>query len=117
MTVSQRIPLPGLLSAREQAAEYAAGAAREVLADREGVIVNLVKQGYYALAFLDRAIEVTEKNRVLLKDLIRIARTKYMVGRGLQQDVLKAQVSLSALDDRLIRLKPSAGWRRHGSTG
>ncbi len=105
LTISQRIPLPGLLRAKEQAAEYAAGAAREVLADREGVIVNLVKQGYYALAFLDRAIEVTEKNRVLLKDLIRIVRTKYMVGRGLQQDVLKAQVSLSALDDRLIRLK------------
>ena len=105
LTVSQRIPLPGLLNAREQAAEYAAGAAREVLSDREGAIVNLVKQGYYALAFLDRAIEVTGKNRALFQDLIRIAQTKYVVGRGLQQDVLKAHVSLSALKDRLIRLK------------
>ena len=104
LTVSQRIPLPGLLRAKEQAAEYAAGAAREVLADRTGTIVNLVKQGYYALAFLDRAIEVTERNRALLRDLVRIAEKKYVVGRGLQQDVLKAQVSLSELQDRLIRL-------------
>lgn len=104
LTVSQRIPLPGLLRAKEQAAEYAAGAAREVLADRTGTIVNLVKQGYFALAFLDRAIEVTERNRALLRDLVRIAEKKYVVGRGLQQDVLKAQVSLSALRDRLIRL-------------
>ncbi len=104
LTVSQRIPLPGLLRAKERAAESAAGAAREVLADRTGTIVNLVKQGYYALAFLDRAIEVTERNRALLRDLVRIAEKKYVVGRGLQQDVLKAQVSLSALRDRLIRL-------------
>lgn len=104
LTVSQRIPLPGLLRAKEQAAEYAAGAAREVLADRTGTIVNLVKQEYYALAFLDRAVEVTEKNRALLRDLVRIAQKKYVVGGGLQHDVLKAQVSLSALRDRLIRL-------------
>lgn len=104
LTVSQRIPLPGLLRAKERAAESAAGAAREVLADRTGTIVNLVKQGYYALAFLDRAIEVTERNRALLRDLVRIAEKKYVVGRGLQQDVLKAQVSLSELQDRLIRL-------------
>lgn len=104
LTVSQRIPLPGLLRAKERAAESAAGAAREVLADRTGTIVNLVKQGYYALAFLDRAIVVTERNRALLRDLVRIAEKKYVVGRGLQQDVLKAQVSLSELQDRLIRL-------------
>lgn len=104
LTVSQRIPLPGLLRAKERAAESAAGAAREALEDRTGTIVNLVKQGYYALAFLDRAIEVTERNRALLRDLVRIAEKKYVVGRGLQQDVLKAQVSLSELQDRLIRL-------------
>ena len=104
LTVSQRFPLPGLLRAKERAAESAAGAARQTLDDRAGTIVNLVKQGYYALAFLDRAIEVTERNRALLRDLVRIAEKKYVVGRGLQQDVLKAQVSLSALRDRLIGL-------------
>lgn len=104
LTVSQKFPLPGLLRAKEQAAESAAGAARQTLDDRAGTIVNLVKQGYYALAFLDRAIEVTERNRALLRDLVRIAEKKYVVGRGLQQDVLKAQVSLSALQDRLIGL-------------
>ncbi len=104
-SVSQRFPLPGVLRARQRAAEYAAGAAREVLSDRKVSIVNLVKQEYFALAFYDRAIEVTEKNRSLLEDLIRIAQKKYEVGSGLQQDVLKAHVSLSALRDRLIRLE------------
>ena len=105
LSVSQRFPLPGLLRARQQASEYTAGAAREVLADREIAVVNMVKQEYFALAFYGRAIEVTEKNRTLLEDLIRIAQKKYEVGSGLQQDVLKAHVSLSALRDRLIRLE------------
>ncbi len=105
LSVSQRFPLPGVLRAKQMAAEYAAGAAREVLSDRKVSIVNLVKQEYFALAFYARAMEVTEKNRTLLEDLIRIAQKKYEVGSGLQQDVLKAHVSLSALRDRLIRLE------------
>ena len=105
LSVSQRFPLPGVLRAKQMAAEYAAGAAREVLSDRKVSIVNLVKQEYFALAFYARAMEVTEKNRTLLEDLIRIAQIKYEVGSGLQQDVLKAHVSLSALRDRLIRLE------------
>ncbi len=108
LSVSQRFPLPGVLRAKQMAAEYAAGAAREALLDRKVSIVSRVKQEYFALAFYDRAIEVTEKNRTLLEDLIRIAQKKYEVGSGLQQDVLKAHVSLSALRDRLIRLE--SGW-------
>lgn len=108
LSVSQRFPLPGVLRAKQMAAEYAAGTAREVLSDRKVSIVSLVKREYFALAFYDRAIEVTEKNRTLIEDLIRIAQKKYEVGSGLQQDVLKAHVSLSALRDRLIRLE--SGW-------
>ena len=105
IAISQRIPFPGTRSAKERVAMHAAGAAEETYRDREGTIVNLVKQAYFDLAFLDRAIETTEKNKALLKDFIRIAQAKYSVGRGLQQDVLKAQVSLSALMDRLIVLR------------
>ncbi len=102
---SQQLPFPGTLAAKERMAQHAAAAAQEIYRDREGVIVNMVKQAYFSLAFLDRSIEITQKNEALLKDLIRIAQTKYAVGRGLQQDVLKAQVSLSGLMDRLIKLR------------
>ncbi len=102
--ISQKLPFPGKLSGMEKMARHAAGAAGEQYEDRESGIVNLVKQAYYTLAFLDRAIAITRENESLLRDLIRIAQSKYAVGRGLQQDVLKAQVSLSSLKDRLIHL-------------
>ena len=76
-----------------------------MLRDRELAIANAVKQPFLELAYVTRAIAITERNRVLLQDLVRIARTKYAVGKGLLQDVLKAQVSLSALDTELIALR------------
>ena len=105
LVLSQKFPFPGTLAAREQAARHASSAAAETLRDREGVIVNMVKQAYFTLAFLDRSIAITGKNQALLRDFVRIAQTKYAVGKGRQQDVLKAQVSLSGLMDRLIKLR------------
>ncbi len=104
-TFSQQIPFPGKLAAKERMAQHAAAAALASFQDREGKIVSLVKRAYLSLAFLDRAIGITQKNEALLKDIVRIAQTKYAVGRGLQQDVLKAQVSRSELIDRLVVLK------------
>ena len=103
--LSQAIPFPGTLSAKERAAKHAARSARSVYEDREGFIVNMVKQAYYQLAFLDQAISITEKNETLLADFVRIAQTKYSVGNGLQQDVLRAQVAESGLQDQLIVLR------------
>ena len=102
---SQMVPFPGTLSAKERAARHASAAAEEMFLDREGAIVSMVKQAYFSLAFLDRSIAITQKNESLLKDFVRIAQTKYAVGKGLQQDVLRAQVAQSGLMDRLIRLK------------
>lgn len=105
LSVSQMIPFPGTLAAKERAARHASSSAEELYLDREGFIVNMVKQAYFSLSFLDQAISVTVKNEALLQDFVRIAQTKYSVGKGLQQDVLKAQVTLSALRDRLINLR------------
>ena len=90
-------------------AEHTAAAAAATWRDRQGVVVNLVKQSYFTLAFLDRAIEITRENEELLRDFIRITQTKYAVGTGIQQDVLKAQVALSSLKDNLIQLRRQRG--------
>ena len=103
--LSQMLPFPGVLAAREQSARHAASAAGLNALDRELAVANRVKQAFYQLAFVDQAIRVTLENEMLMKDFVKIAQTKYALGRGLQQDVLKAQVSLSALRSRLIELR------------
>jgi outer membrane protein, heavy metal efflux system len=103
--VSQQLPWPGLRAARERRARATAAAATARASDREAQIIHAVKRAWYELGFLDRAIDITGKNDQLLADFVRIAQTKYAVGRGLQQDVLKAQVAQSGLRDRLIVLR------------
>ena len=104
-TLSQQLPYWGKRNARERMAEQTALAMEASYFDRQGIIVNLVKQSYFTLAFLDRAIEITVENEALLRDFIRITQTRYAVGTGLQEDVLQAQVALSVLKDRLIQLR------------
>lgn len=105
LMVSQQFPYWGKRATRERIAVHRASAAGNSYLDGEGIIVNRVKQAYYSLVFLDRAIAITQKNENLLRDFVHIAETKYAVGKGLQQDVLKAHVTLSELRDKLINLR------------
>lgn len=103
--LSQRFPFPGKLSLKESVAEGAAGAAEAAYQDKVTEIIRRVKVAYFDLYFITRSIRINERNRDLLKGLADTAATKYSVGRGLQQDVLKAQVELSKIIDELIVLR------------
>ena len=107
--LSQSLPWWGKRAARQRFAEQTAAVAESAMLDRQGTIVHLVKSAYFTIAFLDRALDITRENQTLLRDVIRIVRTKYAVGKGVQTDVLKAQVSLSSLGVELIRLKQQRG--------
>ena len=55
--------------------------------------------------YLHKAIETVTKNRELVEKFARIAEAGYSVGKGVQQDVLKAQVEISKLIDQLTVLE------------
>ncbi|NIQ01228.1 MAG: TolC family protein, partial [Nitrospinaceae bacterium] len=59
----------------------------------------------YELCFILVALDITRQNKTLLEQFVSIAETKYSVGKGIQQDVLKAQVELSKILDELILLQ------------
>ncbi len=108
--ISQAIPFPGKLALREGASEYDAMAAAFSVDEVRLLLIRKVRSSWWQLYFLDRSLEIVDSNQVLLRQFIEVARTKYEVGDGLQQDVLLAQLELSKLIDRKIKLK--AG-RRH----
>ena len=104
ISLTQRLPYPGKRGLRSEMAQKEAEAA---LSDYEEVKVKVsrdVKMAYYELFYVNKAIEVTEKNREILKLLSQIAETKYSVGEGIHTDVFKAQLELSKMIDELIML-------------
>ncbi|MEH6581592.1 MAG: TolC family protein [Halioglobus sp.] len=102
--VSQMFPFPGKLSLREDVALFEAEAA---LFSVEEMRLNLdrnVTVTWWEVYFLDRSLETIKRNQALLRQFVEVAETKYAVGKGLQQDVLLAQLELSKLLDQEIRL-------------
>jgi cobalt-zinc-cadmium efflux system outer membrane protein len=107
--LTQMFPFPGKLALREAASAYEADAARYTVAETRLRLISEVRSSWWALHYLDRAIEIVARNQELLRQFVQVAKTKYEVGEGIQQDVLLAQLELSKLLDQSIQL---AGLRR-----
>lgn len=91
------LPFPGKLSLREQMADFDARAASFDADEMRLVLVKNVRTTWWNLFYLDRALSIVQHNQVLLRELDKIAETKYKTGQGMQSDVLLAQVELSKL--------------------
>jgi cobalt-zinc-cadmium efflux system outer membrane protein len=102
--ITQAIPFPGKLALREQAAAYEAAAAAHNAQEVRRRLLGDVKAVWWLIFYLDRALGIVDSNQALLHQFVDIARTKYEVGEGLQQDVLLAQLELSKLLDQKINL-------------
>lgn len=103
--LTQEIPFPGKMDLRARAAEEDTNIARWNLKELKLKITRQVKEAFFELCFINSAIDTTEQNKVLLKQFITIAESKYSVGKGIQQDVLRAQVEYSKIIDELIELR------------
>jgi cobalt-zinc-cadmium efflux system outer membrane protein len=103
LNLRQSFPFPGVLSNRKSAARAGAAAASENLEDRRRRVAAEVEDRWAELGFAQRALEITDTNLDLLRQLTEIAETKYRVGSGLQQDVLRAQVELTRLIEERLR--------------
>ncbi|WP_230987902.1 TolC family protein [Bathymodiolus japonicus methanotrophic gill symbiont] len=102
--ISQAFPFFGKLALREEAATYQAEAATHDVTEARFRLLRDVKKAWWALFYLERALEIIIVNQDLLRQFVKIASTKYEVGEGLQQDVLLAQLELSKLLDSEIVL-------------
>jgi outer membrane protein TolC len=104
ISISQRVPFFGKRGLMRDMAEREAEA---VLTEVEGKILQIirdVKNTYYDLSHNYRTTDVTQRNKEILETFAKIAETRYSVGEGIQQDVLKAHVEISKMVDELLML-------------
>ena len=104
LTFSQMIPYPGKRQLMADAAGYEAEAGRARAEDARLELSGQVRAAWWRLFQHDRALEIIGQNTGLMRDFIQIAQARYRVGGGLQQDVLLAQLELSRLLERELRL-------------
>ncbi len=101
LKLQQAFPWFGTRGARKDISIEAAGAAYQMYEAKKLELFYEVKSVYYECYYLGRAIEITRENLELLKFWESIARAKYRVALARHPDVIKAQVELGLLEDRL----------------
>lgn len=105
ITALQTLPYPGKLNLRGEVADREAEAAWWDYESARRRLVADVKSTYYDYSFYAKAIETTTKNKDLLLKLSQISEARYRVGKAIQQDVLKSQVEISRIQQRLTVLE------------
>lgn len=103
--LEQTIPIPGKIRLEKQVATLdasAAGAASEALENR---LVFETKRAYVRLHRIDRQIALARDFQDRLRLFEEAAESRYVVGLGRQQEILKAQLERTNLDAVIAALE------------
>jgi cobalt-zinc-cadmium efflux system outer membrane protein len=103
--LTQPIPWPGKLSAREAAARSQASVAGGETARLRLTTTAEVERAYVDLLLIRGQIALLAKLEVLWKEAEVMARTRYEVGQGSQSDLLRAQLERTRLQQRRVALE------------
>jgi outer membrane protein TolC len=98
--IAQGIPFPGKRGLREDVARSEALAENSAYEATRLRVIGDVIQVYYDFHAVKAARETLERNLALMDRLARVARERFAVGQGMQQDVLGAELELSRLEER-----------------
>ncbi len=105
LRLSQKLPFPGKLSLRKEAAFCDVEALWERVREMELNISRQVEERWWDIFYTEKALWIIERNKDNLQDMVDVAKSKYEVGKGLQQDVLLAQLELTNLFNQEAQLK------------
>jgi len=103
--VMQSFPWPGTLSGRGDAASSAAMAEWRIFEATRLSVAERVVEALYELAYLDAATRIAEENLEIVGSFEAAVRARYRVGVGSHPDLLRTQVAIGVLEDRIRQLR------------
>lgn len=95
ITLSQRLPWFGKLDLKSKKAALDVAKLSLTLKAKEQALLRELADNYYELGFVSLSQEINDQLIGHLNQIVDIAATRYTAGKGLQQDVLQAQVEHS----------------------
>jgi outer membrane protein, heavy metal efflux system len=98
---SQDIPGPGKLGLRAEQARREAEAAQHAFEAQQRQVVEQVRETYFNLFYLKKTLDVLLETQGDLRSIAQNVEAQYHVGMVQQQDVLKAQVTLTQFLDEI----------------
>ena len=89
---SQDIPYPGKRGLHARAAEHKSDSVEAQADSIRRTVVGNLKMVYFQLAYIQQTLGVLQRSDELLNQVQEASESRYRVGQGNQQDVLKAQL-------------------------
>ena len=105
ISISQMFPFFGKLSIKGDVARSHASMLEYQYQGVKADVILKVKQAFFSLYWFDKAIKISQEEKEVLQRLARVAQKKYETGQATQQDVLKAQLEISKVLDKILALK------------
>jgi len=103
--IMQTFPWFGVIEARADRAAAKAKAAHKRYQAKKLELFQEVKYAFYEYSYLAKAIEITKQNLELITHFEEIARSRYITAITSHPDIIRAQIELAVLEDRLESLK------------
>lgn len=103
--LSQKLPLGGQLSLKGEMAEKRADSVRALSLAVTWRVLTELRLAYYDLWWVEQALSITSEEEEVLRNLEEIAQSKYATGKSSLQDLLKAQLARSRLEERRLLYK------------
>ncbi|MBN2183061.1 MAG: TolC family protein [Sedimentisphaerales bacterium] len=101
----QTFPWFGKIEARTDVASANAKAAHKRYEAAKFKLFYEVKDSFYEYVYLGQAVEIAKQNLELLKHFEEVARTRYTASAGSHPDIIRAQIELAMLDNKLKTLE------------
>jgi outer membrane protein TolC len=99
--VTQEVPFPGKLSTKGSAARKIAEREQDNAGATRLKVLSDLRNAYYDYYLAYRSLDILGQDKEIMKNFERVAETRYSTGQGLQQDVLRAQIEVSMLIERI----------------
>lgn len=99
--LTQEIPFPGKLATMGRAARHEAEQEGEREREMTLRVLSGIRAAYYDYYLAWRSAEILEQNKEIMKNFQRIAEMRYATGQGIQQDVIRAQLEVSMLIEKV----------------
>ena len=103
--IQQAIPPGGLLSQKQEKKQLMAEVERANAMSRALQVLRNVRKAWVEVYYYQQALTLVQESEEIFSQLVKITQYQYRAGRGQQQDVVRAQLELSLLQDKEMLMR------------
>jgi len=102
--VQQAIPPGGLRAQKREKRLLQAEIQRAAFMSRALQVLRNLRKSWMEVYYFNQALALVEESKEVFDQLVKITQYQYRAGRGQQQDVVRAQLELSLLEDKELQI-------------